>query len=200
MNASAAPRVPWSGSPPATAEDSRERILAAAIRCVETVGAQRASTALIARTAGVSRPTLYAYFANRDELVDLAAQQAIRRVVSRMQEHCRDFASASERAVEALIYAVYDLRNEPAMDTHFAIEDVIRGPLSRDELWFARQALEPVAELSPALRAMMDDAAEVYTRMLISLLIREPMEARTRKQDRAFLGRWWPRALGVDAS
>lgn len=199
MSANAAPRVPWSGSPPATAEDSRERILAAAIRCVETVGAQRASTSLIARTAGVSRPTLYAYFANRDELVDLAAQQAIRRVVSRMQEHCRDYASAGERAVEALIYAVYDLRNEPAMDTHFAIEDVIRGPLSRDELWFARQALEPVAELSPALRATMDDAAELYARMLISLLIREPMEARTRKEDRAFLGRWWPRALGVDA-
>jgi AcrR family transcriptional regulator len=199
MSENAAKRVPWSGSTPATVEDSRERILAAAVRCVETVGAQRASTALIARTAGVSRPTLYAYFENRDELVDLAAQQAIRRVVTRMQDHCRDHASAGDRAVEALIYAVHDLRHEPAMDTHFAIEDVIRGPLSRDELWFAREALEPVAELSPTLRATMHDAAEVYTRMLISLLIREPMEARTKEQDRAFLRRWWPRALGVDA-
>jgi AcrR family transcriptional regulator len=187
----------WSGFTPSSAEDSRERILAAAVRCVETVGAARTSTSLIARIAGVSRPTLYAYFANRDELVDLAARQAIRRVVNRMQEHCRTYAGASDRAVEALLYAVYDLRHEPAMATHFAPGDVKLGPLSRDELWFARQALEPVAEQSPALRPRMDDAAEIYARMLISLLIREPMHARSREKDRQFLHRWWPCALGI---
>jgi AcrR family transcriptional regulator len=189
--------VPWSGSAPSSAEDSRERILAAAVRCVETVGAQRTSTSLIARTAGVSRPTLYAYFANREELVDLAARQATLRVVSRMQQHCRTYPRASDRAVEALIYAVYDLRHEPAMATHFAPGDVKLGPLSREELWFARQALEPVAEKWPALRTTIDDAAELYDRMLISMLIREPMQPRSREEDREFLRRWWPRALGI---
>jgi AcrR family transcriptional regulator len=167
---------------------------------VETVGAQRTSTSLIARAAGVSRPTLYAYFANREELVDLAAQQATVRVVTRMQQHCRSYASASDRAVEAVIYAVHDLRHEPAMDTHFAGDGVRMGPLTRDELWFARQALEPAAEKSQALRKTMDDAAELYTRMLISMLIRGPMQPRTREEDTEFLRRWWPRALGIDAS
>jgi AcrR family transcriptional regulator len=182
---------------PASAQESRERILAAAVRCVETVGAQRTSTSLIARTARVSRPTLYAYFANREELVDLAAQQAILRVVTRMQQHCRTYACASDRAVEALIYAVYDLRHEPAMATHFAAGDVKVGPLSREELWFARHALEPAAEEWPALRTTMDDAAELYARMLISMLIREPIQTRAREEDREFLRRWWPRALGI---
>jgi AcrR family transcriptional regulator len=191
--------VAWSGSAPSSAEDSRERILAAAVRCVETVGAARASTTLIARTAGVSRPTLYAYFANREELVELAARQAIRLVVNRMQEHCRAYPRASDRAVEALLYAIYDLRHEPAMATYFAPGDVRLGPLSRDELWFGRQALAPAAEKSPALRARMDDAAELYARMLISLLIREPLQRRNRDEDREFLRRWWPRALGVAA-
>lgn len=197
MSGAEAQRVPWSGAAPASAGDSRERILAAAVRCVETVGVQRTSTAMIARTAGVSRPTLYAYFANREEIVELAARQAIRRVVARMQQHCRAYETAADRAVEALIYAVYDLRHEPAMATYFAGGDVIRGPLSRDELWFAQQALEPAAETWPALRTALDDAAEVYTRMLISMLIREPIQPRNREEDRQFLHRWWPRALGI---
>jgi AcrR family transcriptional regulator len=186
----------WSGSAPSSAQNVRERILAAAVRCVETVGAQQSSTALIARTAGVSRPTLYAYFANREELVDLAAQQAILRVVSRMQEHCRTYASAADRAVEALMYALYDLRHLPAMATHFGIP-VKLGPLTREELWFARQALEPVAEIWPALRTTIDDAAEIYVRLLISMLIRDPIHARNRDEDREHLDRWWPRALGI---
>jgi hypothetical protein len=118
-------------------------------------------------------------------------------VVSRMQQHCRTYASASDRAVEALIYALYDLRHEPAMATHFAAGDVKLGPLSRAELWFAHQALEPVAEKWPALRTTMDDAAELYARMLISMLIRESIQTRSREEDREFLRRWWPRALGI---
>ena len=197
MNSAAAPQMSWSGSASSSAPDVRERILAAAVRCVETVGAQQTSTSLIARTAGVSRPTLYAYFANREELVDLAAQQAIVRVVGRMQEHCRTYATAGERAVEALMYALYDLRHLPAMAAHFSIP-VALEPLSREELWFARQALEPAAEMWPALRTTMDDAAEIYVRMLISMLIREPLHARNSQEDREYLHRWWPRALGID--
>ncbi|HTI75005.1 MAG TPA: helix-turn-helix domain-containing protein [Mycobacterium sp.] len=181
-----------------SAADVRERILTAAVRCVETVGAQQASTSLIARTAGVSRPTLYAYFANREELVDMAANQAILRVVGRMQEHCRTYESAADRAVEALMYALHDLRHLPAMAAHFGIP-VKLGPLTREELWFARQALEPAAEKWPPLRATIDDAAEIYVRLLISMLIRDPMHARSREEDRAYLERWWPRALGIDA-
>jgi AcrR family transcriptional regulator len=175
----------------------RERILDAAVRCVETVGAQRTSTSLIARAAKVSRPTLYAYFANREELVDLAAQQATLRVVDRMQQHCRRYESACDRAVEALLYALYDLRHLPAMGTHFAPDVKLGQPLGREELWFARQALEPVAEKWPALWKTMDDAAEIYVRMLISMLIRDPAQPRNREQDEVFLHRWWPSALGI---
>jgi hypothetical protein len=35
--------------------------------------------------------------------------------------------------------------------------------------------------------------------MLISLLMREPLQRRNRDEDREFLRRWWPRALGIAA-
>lgn len=200
VNGASAEQTSAAGAEASSTRGPRERILAATVRCVETVGAQRTSTSLIARTAKVSRPTLYAYFANREELVDLAVQQATLRVVGGMQQHCRTYECARDRAVEALLYALYDLRHLPAMAAHFAPDVKMGQPLGREELWFARQALEPVAEKWPALRATMDDGAEIYVRMLISMLIREPAQMRNREQDREFLHRWWPSALGIHES
>src|SRR5690348_18240408 len=98
-------RVTWSGDLPTDSDDARQRILEAAVRCVSRVGVDRTSTALIAREAGVSRPTLYAYFANREEIVVQAAEHAVMTIIARLQDHCRSFESPADRVVEALMFA-----------------------------------------------------------------------------------------------
>lgn len=188
-------RVTWSGDVPADADDARERILEAAVRCVSRVGVERTSTALIAREAGVSRPTLYAYFANREEIVEQAAEQAILVIMDRIQKHCRNFESAADRAVEALMFAVEHIRTEPAMAVYYEPANLRLGPLGTDEIYFATRALEPVFEIAPDVRGA--DATELFARQMTSMLTRGPVVPRTPAEDREYLHRWFPRALGV---
>ena len=190
-------RVTWSGDVPSDSDDARQRILEAAVRCVSRVGVERTSTALIAREAGISRPTLYAYFANREEIVLQAAEQAVLAIIERLQAHCRTFPTAGERVVEALMFAVEQIRTEPAMAVYYEPGNARLGPLGADEIYFASQALEPAIELAPRLRDSLDDATELFARQMISMLTRGPASPRTAADDRAFVRRWLPAALAL---
>jgi AcrR family transcriptional regulator len=55
-------------APPST-DDARERILAAAERCIERHGIRKTTMDDIASEVGLSRPSVYRYFADRDDLL-----------------------------------------------------------------------------------------------------------------------------------
>ena len=171
--------------------------MAAAIRCVERHGIDRTSVALIAAEAGVSRPTLYAYFENRDQIVNQAVRAASESFVERVVAHARLFDTAADRLVEAMLFSVRGIRAEPALAIRFGAGQLLHGPLTPEELRFAKVCLEPVVELAPDLGGWLDGAAELAARLTISLLSRDPLEPRSEDEEREFLRQWWPRALGV---
>jgi AcrR family transcriptional regulator len=172
--------------------------MAAAIRCVERHGIDRTSVALIATEAGVSRPTLYAYFENRDQIVNQAVRAAAESFVERVVAHARRFDTAADRLVEAMVFSVRGIRAEPAMALRFGAGQLLHGPLTPEEIHFAQVCLGPAVELAPDLGEWLDGAAELAARVTISLLSRDPLEPRSEDEERAFLRQWWPRALGVD--
>ena len=65
-----------SGSPQA---DVADRILDAARHLVLGMGARRLSLSDVATRAGVSRPTIYRYFASKEALIDALGTQERRR-------------------------------------------------------------------------------------------------------------------------
>jgi AcrR family transcriptional regulator len=145
----------------------------------------------------VSRPTLYAYFENRDEIVNRAVIAASDSFVERVLAHSRQFDSAAERLVEATLFSVRGIRAEPALAMRFRSGQLLSGPLNHDELYYAKLCLGPVVELAPELGVWIDEASELAARVIISLLSREPMEERTEAGERTFLYKWWPQALGL---
>ena len=52
-----------------TNPDTQQRIVDAAVRCVKKWGIAKVTLNDIAKEAGVTRPTVYSYFSNRDEVV-----------------------------------------------------------------------------------------------------------------------------------
>ena len=63
----------------AAQEPTRDRLLSAAIECLESDGEQSIKLAKIAEVVGISEPAIYSHFANRRELVVAAYKEWYRR-------------------------------------------------------------------------------------------------------------------------
>jgi AcrR family transcriptional regulator len=81
-----------------SSEDRREQVLEAAVREFAEQGYHAASTAAIARRAGISQPYIYALFPNKKELF-LAAHDA---VIGRIRLRFREAARGAAGPLEAL--------------------------------------------------------------------------------------------------
>lgn len=82
----------------ADAEQTRARIIAAAMRCVADAGHTRATIREIARAADMTSATLYHYFANKSELLGATVSEVDRIALLRL----RDAAARAEGVVDRL--------------------------------------------------------------------------------------------------
>lgn len=79
-----------------SAEDRREQVLEAAIREFAELGYQAASTAAIAKRAGISQPYIYALFPNKQELFLAVHDLVIGRIRATFEAAARGAASPKE--------------------------------------------------------------------------------------------------------
>jgi len=77
--------------------DREQKILDAAIDVFSRYGVRKATMGDIAEQAGISRPTLYARYANKDEIIGAAMQLISDRVVHEVTEAWRSATTISER-------------------------------------------------------------------------------------------------------
>ncbi|MEM5495342.1 helix-turn-helix domain-containing protein [Hoeflea sp. AS16] len=77
--------------------EREQKILDAAIDVFSRYGVRKATMGDIAEQAGISRPTLYARFSNKDEVMAAAMQLISDRVVEEVTQAWRSAASISER-------------------------------------------------------------------------------------------------------
>jgi AcrR family transcriptional regulator len=203
----AARRVAWSGrsSPQAGTETARDKIIDAAIACISRRGLERTSISAIAAIAGVSRPTVYAYFDSREAVVSAALEKAAASVVARVIATARRRArTAGDFAVEALVVARREFRAEPALypigrpnpNDPWAAEQA----LSDEALAFARPFLAPIASYDPSLADDLDEITETLVRWLLSLLMFDSARTSSEAKLRAYLRRRVVPALGLATS
>jgi AcrR family transcriptional regulator len=67
----------WGADLPADEEEARQRLIDAAEKCYAERGPSRTKITHIAQKAGVHRTTVYAYFANRDEVLAASFMRAV---------------------------------------------------------------------------------------------------------------------------
>src|SRR2546427_9196298 len=95
------------------AEETRRRIVEAAVELHSTVGPARTSLSAVAQLAGVSRPTLYAYFPDQASLFAACSGHAMAMDPPPNASTWRSIADPVERLRHALeeVYSYYR-RNE----------------------------------------------------------------------------------------
>ena len=169
------------------AEDTRTRIVDAALRCLESNEFQRVSMETIAQEANVGRATMYRHFANRDDVLAAVVLSETHRVLGELVPVARAEPDAGSAIVKLITLVVEVGPNEPTIaalvsrGNYLFTRDLLVD--SADEL-FAMTAENVDAllagrehELRPGVSR--EDVAEWVLRITISLLtVRAPRRRR----------------------
>lgn len=189
-----------SSSSPATPE-TRQRILDAAIRCVQQWGIDKTSLNDIAREAGVTRPTVYNHFANRDAVVQAALLQSGHAFAERVKQHIAGYPRVEDKLLEALVYAFEELPREP----YLAL--IMGGNITRMVNETALTSAEGMAICVDIFATIFDghgefdaempEIIEFSIRVLLSFLLLEGPQRRNRHELRDLLQRRLLPGLGL---
>ena len=96
-----------------TIVDPRERLLAAAERCIERHGIRKTTMDDVASEVGLSRPSVYRYFADRDDLLVELITRHSRALINRAHKVIARQSSLPDQIVEGLLYIADHARQDP---------------------------------------------------------------------------------------
>jgi AcrR family transcriptional regulator len=105
-------RSPRRQTAPTSTDDARERILAAAERCIDRHGIRKTTMDDIASEVGLSRPNVYRFFADRDDLlVELITRHA-RTLLDRTRKAISRQITLPDQIVEGVLYIADHARDD----------------------------------------------------------------------------------------
>ncbi|MCV7252329.1 TetR/AcrR family transcriptional regulator [Mycolicibacterium fluoranthenivorans] len=97
----------------ADADEARQQILAAAERVIMRYGVPKTTMDDIGKEAGVSRPTVYRYFGDRDALLGALIERRSRMLFARAHEFILSHDTFADQLIEGLVYMVDHGRRDP---------------------------------------------------------------------------------------
>src|SRR3984957_14893818 len=93
--------------------EARLQILTAAESVIARYGVSKTTMDDIGKQAGVSRPTVYRYFGDRDNLLGALIERRARMLFDRARQYIFGFDSFAEQLVEGLLYLIAHGRRDP---------------------------------------------------------------------------------------
>jgi AcrR family transcriptional regulator len=185
----------WSGSAPATDDEAVARILDAASKAVDERGAD-VSIADVARTLGVTRQTVYRYFASTEALLVAAAVHAADDFLERLADHLRGLTDPVDAVTEAIAAALEWLPKDKHIGLLIApgrADEHTASVTSDVALRFANAMLRRF-DVDWAGRgfsdAELDGLAEHLLRIIQSFVIDPGRPPRRGEELREYLRRW----------
>lgn len=143
-----------SGVVPQDSEAAQAHFIDAAEICFDRYGIVKTTMEDIAKMAGVSRPTVYRHFADRDSLVLAVVMRRARSLIGKAQAFIRQHERFEDRLVEGLLFLVKTGRHDP----------FVRILVSPENLDMAQQILgatDAVVDLTQEMwQPILDEAAE----------------------------------------
>jgi AcrR family transcriptional regulator len=97
----------------ASTDDVRERILAAAERCIVRYGFRKTTMDDIASELGLTRPNVYRYFADRDDLLIELNTRHARALLDRARKTVSRQSTLPDQIVESILYIAEHARRDP---------------------------------------------------------------------------------------
>ena len=196
----------WRGDPPSSEAEARERIVGAAMRCIDRYGPGKTGLSDVANELGVTRQTVYRYFASTDDLLAAVASAAADGYLDRLARHLAQVTDPVEAVVEALTFTIDHLPEERYLGVLLTADRSGRffaGVTSPEAIGFARSLLQRTAVdwgQAGYGREELDELSEFTLRMLQSLVLDPGTPRRSGPALRDFLRRWAGPAIACGAS
>jgi AcrR family transcriptional regulator len=194
-------RKGWGGAPPADDAEARKRIVDAATRCVARRGSVQATVTDVADDLGVTRRTVYRYFASVEELLAAVVETALGSFIDEIASATADMDDLVEHLVEIVAHIIERLPGEPLLALLLSNDRTnvfSRRMLLPEEIVRCRAILQHTridwAGLGYDDRAL-DELVEFLLRMIQSMVIAPLEPPRDGVQLRAYLRRWVGPAL-----
>jgi AcrR family transcriptional regulator len=191
----------WKGNPPRTEDEARERIVAAAASCVDRFGPAKTTLSDVASELGVTRQTVYRYYANLADLLGALAQAGLADFVERMERHLNTFTTPADVAVESVVFAVGAIPQERHIGALFQAgeTDVFsRDVTSSMAFSLGADMLRRVPVDWSAIGVRDDELeglAEMLMRLFVSFLQYPAAPPRSDEELRVIVRRWLGPAL-----
>jgi AcrR family transcriptional regulator len=194
----------WGGDPPKDDDEAIRRILDAAHRCIRRDG--DVGIAEVAREVGVTRPTVYRYFATTDDLLVATATDDASAFLTRIEAHLDGRTwTPSEAVVEGVAFTLEQLPDEPSLGLLLSPGRI--GMLSRDftsptAIALGRSVIDrfPIDWHTAGYSdADLDELVEHILRIIQSYAIDPGTPPRTGAELRAYLRRWLGSAIDAHA-
>jgi AcrR family transcriptional regulator len=189
-------RKGWAGSPPADDAEARKRIVDAAVHRVERHGAASTSVAEVAADLGITRKTVYRYFASTEELFSAVSEVAVDRWVVQLETATAWIGDPRELLVETVAFIVETLPRDPLLSLLLATGHTAvfsERMLTARSIAQARTILLSHQVDWPALGlddAGLNELVEHLIRVTQSMIVVPPDPPRTGEELRAYLRRW----------
>lgn len=186
----------WSGEPPRDDAEARRRILDATRECIDSYGAP-VGIADVARSLGVTRPTVYRYYASSEDLLIAVVADSMSGFLDRVYARFPKKRGAPEQVVtEAVARVLGQLPRERylwVMLTSGRASLFARGATSEVSLNFARGIVRRMP-VDWAHYGVSDEQLAEFTEQVVrtiqSFMLDPGSPPRKDAQLRAYLDRW----------
>jgi AcrR family transcriptional regulator len=190
----------WRGDPPADDAEARDRIIAAAMRCIDRHGPIKTGLSDVAAELGITRQTVYRLFPSTDDLFQAVSVTAADSFVDQMVARVSRLIEPAAMLTECIAFTIERLRDERYLSLLFDrgqeafIEQQFTSSLP-SELTERLLTRLPVdwTELGISGRKV-DLLIEIYLRTLLSFLV-DPGPARSGRELRTILRHWLTPAI-----
>ena len=182
-------RKAWNGNTPKSEAEARRLLLAVTQECIERHGLSKVGLSDVASAAGVTRQTVYRYFATADDLFNAAAVLTSGGLLERIRTRVLGHEGLSERIVETLVVAIREIPKDVHLTAivrsgnPFAITSALNLSFTQDEMVALSDGNQVLGKRD------RDELAEIMLRLLKSFLD-DPGPKRSEKDLRQFLYRW----------
>ena len=193
----------WGGDLPRTEDEARERIVAAAMRCIDRSGPGKATLADVAAELQVTRQTVYRVFPTTAELLTAVGEAGATQFLDRLTDHVADITDPRDALAEAIVYTLGRLPDEPYIGLLVQVgenELFSRGATSSRAMEFGASVLRrfPIDWDEVGIDdEKLEGLAEFMLRVLMSFLQYPSDPPRTPEQLRVYLRRWLGPALDI---